>query len=552
MRLKTKKDIPSKRSDAAGISSSLAKDSDNPRAVFGVCAFLAIITFAVYGQTLGHSFQIYDDNHFVYENAAVTAGLAWHGVAWAFSHYVDGNWIPLTMISHMADCQFYHLHAGGHHFTNLLLHTASVVILFLVLRQMTGALWRSAFAGAMFAVHPLHVESVAWVAERKDVLSGLFFMLTLWAYVRYVRRPGSLAAYLLLMLFFIAGLMSKPTLVTLPLILLLLDYWPLKRFSRPASVARLILEKIPLFSLSLLGCVVTLLTQNGAIQSLQNTPVALRVENVLVSYAAYADQFFYPVNLSAFYPYLVNGLPILEVLIAVILLAAISVAAILSRQKHPYFLVGWLWFLVMLVPVIGIVQVGEQMRADRYTYLPQIGLGLAVTWLIADLCTGLHYGRAMLGFGAIISIIALATVAGIQTTYWRSSETLWRHALACTSNNSVADNNLGIALGQKGELAEAATCFQKAVEISPSYADAYNNWGNLFLLSRQPDEAIIYYRKALEIRPRDAAINDHLGLAYLQKREVGKAISQFKLAVSLDPDYTFAADHLHTALRQNR
>src|SRR5438445_4205289 len=367
-----------------------------------VCAVLAAITWLVFGQTLRHKFVTYDDPQYVYENAKVAAGVSLEGVSWAFTHTIAGNWHPLTTVSHMFDCQLYGLKPAGHHFTNVLLHTIAVILLFLVLRQMTGTLWRSAFVAALFAIHPLHVESVAWISERKDVLSAVFFILTLGAYIRYVHAP-SLTSYLLVVLLFALGLMSNPMLVTVPFVLLLLDYWPLGRINDPAfakgtkrkaatssqwsKVGGLITEKIPLFALSALSSVVTLLAQLYSAGAIDQLPFAWRLNNAAVSCVAYIWQMFWPARLAAFYPHPNDQLPLWEVLSATAFLVTVSLLAIYCRKKRPYIFTGWFWYVGMLVPVIGLVQAGEQARADRYTYLTQIGLYLVIVWGITDLMT---------------------------------------------------------------------------------------------------------------------------------------------------------------------
>ena len=363
----------------------------------------------------------------------------------------------------MLDCQFYGLNAGGHHLTNVLLHTATVILLFLVLRRMTGCLWRSAFVAAVFAIHPLRVESVAWVAERKDVLSGLFFMLTLGAYVHYARHPWSPARYGLVLLLFALGLMCKPMLVTLPLVLLLLDFWPLNRLQTHAGTEpvfrlarrpiprRLIFEKLPLFGLAIASVVITLFAQRRVVESSENLSLPMRLGNALLSYVAYMDQMFWPSGLAVLYPLTAGGVRLAGVALSLVLLAGISMGVFILRRRHPYLLTGWAWYLLMLLPVIGIVQVGLQARADRYTYLPQIGLYLLLTWAAADLCAGRRHRRVVLGGGAAIILIALIFCARAQTAYWRNSELLWTHTLACTPDNFTARYGLGNALLQSGQ-----------------------------------------------------------------------------------------------------
>ena len=371
-----------------------------------ICILLAVVVWVVFGQTLRHEFVNYDDGKYVVGNRMVLDGLSLKGIVWAFTHNVNANWTPLTVISHMLDCQLHGTNAGGHHLTSVLLHLASVIMLFLALKKMTGARWRSAFVAAMFAIHPLHVESVAWIAERKDVLSGLFFMLTLWAYARHARKsevqgprfkvenrvssPRLLTSgyYWLALVFFALGLMSKPMVVTLPLVLLLLDYWPLRRCARPGGPLvpwSLVAEKVPLLVLSGAICVATLFAQKKALWPL---PFPERVGNALVSCVAYLKQMVYPSALAVFYPHPVHGLTTGETVAAALVLASISAGVFLWRRQRPYLTVGWLWYLGMLVPVIGLVQVGAQARADRYTYLPQIGLYVMVAWLAAGLCAG--------------------------------------------------------------------------------------------------------------------------------------------------------------------
>jgi protein O-mannosyl-transferase len=509
------------------------------------CLVLAAITFAVFGQTLRHDFIDLDDGDYVYDNPMVTGGLTLKGIVWAFTHVHSANWHPLTWISHMLDCQLYGLQPAGHHLTNVLLHTATVIALFLVLRQMTGAFWRSAFVAAVFAIHPLRVESVAWVAERKDVLSGLFFMLTIGAYVRYARHPWSWGRYGLVVLLFALGLMCKPMLVTLPVVLLLLDYWPLQRMG-PRKFSALVLEKLPLLALAAAACVVTLVAQNNAIQTTESLPLPPRLGNALAACAVYLGQMFWPAGLAAFYPYPHNGLSAWVVGLAGTLLAVLSLVAWRERRTQPYLLVGWLWYLVMLLPVVGIIQAGSQAHADRYTYLPQIGIGLAVTWLMAERrLNRMAMGVLMAGVLAVLMVCAWK-----QTGYWKSSETLWAHALACTMDNYIAHNNLGTALYHKEKLDEAVTHFQKAAEIMPDYAEAHVNLGFGFYKQRRFDEAVPHLQKALQIKPDDAEAHLALGNSFFRLGRMDEAISQYHMALEIKPDYAEAHSNLDTALLQ--
>src|SRR5213596_3583941 len=403
----------------------------------GIYLVLTGLSLAVFSQTIHYNFVNFDDDVYVYNAPAIRAGPTLKGMAAAFTGPHAGNWHPLTTLSHMLDCRLHGLNAGGHHATNVVLHTIATLLLFRVLRQMTGAVWKSAIVAALFAIHPLHVESVAWVSERKDVLSAVFFLLMLNAYVRYARAP-SITRYLLVAVLFTAGLMSKPMLVTAPVILLLLDYWPLRRFERHSSTTgkvlnsgkqlrtrqQLFLEKIPLLLLSAGSCFVTFVLQKRATGAIPPLPFLWRVQNALVSYVIYLRETLWPTHLAVFYPHPNNTVPIWAVVLAVALLLAITVSAIVFRNKRPYVFTGWFWYLVMLLPVIGLVQVGEQGHADRYTYLPHIGLFLLTVWLAADL-VAVHQARSRLAIAtAVVIILALGWAAFIQTSYWRNSETL--------------------------------------------------------------------------------------------------------------------------------
>jgi protein O-mannosyl-transferase len=516
--------------------------------VFGVCICLALLTWAVFGQTLRHDFVNYDDPRYVYQNTRITNGLNIAGIAWAFTHIHAENWHPLTTITHMLDCQLYGLRAGGHHSTNVLLHTIGVILLFIVLRQMTGAFWQSAFVAAVFAIHPLHVESVAWIAERKDVLSGVFFMLTLLAYLHYTRAP-SIGRYLTVALVVALGLMSKPMLVTLPFVLLLLDYWPLGRFETHRSntgrrLLQLVLEKIPLIALSAVSSIVTFLAQRGAIGWTEQLPVSARISNALVAYVVYIRQMFWPAGLAVFYPHPESRLPVWEISLALIVLVGITAAAFVFRKKAPYFVTGWLWYLGMLVPVIGLVQVGWQGHADRYTYLPQIGLYIAVTWAVTDLTRSWRFPRTALGAAAVLIAGALSCRAWFQTSSWRDSETLFTHALAVTSNNDVALNNLGIIFLDKGQLDDAISKLQAAIDLRPENAPAHDNLAKALLKKGQVAEAMVHYRKFLELEPANVEARNTLGTALIQQGHVREAIDQWQEVLALQPENGNAASNL--------
>jgi tetratricopeptide (TPR) repeat protein len=560
-----------------------------------LAAYLALtaVTLAVFGQTVRHDFVNFDDDLYVYNAPNIKAGLTINGVLLAFTTPHARNWHPLTTISHMLDCQLWGLEAGGHHLTNLLLHTIAVLLLFTALRQMTGALWKSAVVAALFAIHPLHVESVAWVSERKDVLSAVFFFLLLSAYARYARAPST-GRYLLVGALFAAGLMSKAMLVTAPVILLVLDYWPLRRTTRhntkfkaptlvvsgrSSAVSNLILEKVPLLALSIGACVVTFVVQQRAVGAIPPLPLSWRMENAVVSYLIYIWQTLWPTRLAAFYPHPNDTLALWQVTLAIGLLLAITVTAVVLQSKRPYLFTGWLWYMLMLVPVIGLVQVGEQGHADRYTYLPHVGLFLMAVWCVADVIQARRFSWRVAAATVPLVIFALAARAFIQTSFWRDSETLWSHALAVTSDNDFAHNNLGYlclnsgqldkaishfeaaamirrgktnkhynvgsafvemnladALARKGKSDEAMVHYEQAINLEPNYGDAYYNRGNLLLAKGKIDEAIADWEKTLQLQPSDADAHTCLGNALLRKGFLNEVIAHYETALALAPE----------------
>ena len=526
--------------------------------ILGISIFLVAITWLVFGETLCHPSINLDDPEYVFENPKIITGFTSSNALWAFTHSHGGNWHPLTSISHMLDCQFFGPQAGWHHFTNVLLHTIAVILLFLVFRQMTGALWRSAFVAAVFAIHPLRVESVAWIAERKDVLSGVFFMLTLGAYVRFVRRPSSVR-YLTVVLLFALGLMTKPMLVTLPFILLLLDYWPLARFAHtPASESkpkaefthwwrqkaiptRLILEKIPLITLSAASCIITLFAQKPGVISIESLPLLWRINNALVSYIAYIWQMVYPIHLALFYPYPKYRLSFWEVALAAALLLGISAVVVALRKKQPYLVTGWLWYVGMLVPVIGIIQVGLQARADRYTYLPQIGLYLIATWTIADLSMTWRHHRQILAVAAAIVIAALTWLAWVQNTYWRDSEALWTHTLAVTSYNDFGHASLADLLLRRDRIDEAISHSQEALRIRSRNGNAHNTLALALFRKGHVDEAVPHWKESLVIKPND--LNAQANLAWVLATSPDASLRDGAKAVELAKKVLERAGH---------
>ena len=507
----------------------------------GVCIALVALSWLVFGQTFWHDFINYDDPRYVYENTKITEGLSITGVVWAFTHIHSMNWHPLTTISHMLDCQLYGLKAGWHHFTNVLLHCIAVILLFIGLLQMTGAFWRSAFVAAVFAIHPLRVESVAWIAERKDVLSGVFFMLTLLAYVYYVRSPR-ITRYLAVVFVFACGLMSKPMLVTLPFVLLLLDYWPLDRIK--GQVSKRVLEKIPLIALSAVSSIATLVAQKGAVGYTEELPVLERFNNAVVSYVLYIWQMLWPVDLAVFYPHPENRLPLWEISFSLLLLLCTTVVAIALRKQRPYLITGWLWYLGTLVPVIGLVQVGWQGRADRYTYLPQIGLYIAITWALTDLTTLWRHQRTILSTAALLTIGLLSRDAWAQTWYWRDSETLFKHALAVTTNNDVAENNLGIVLLQRGQVNEAISLLQSAVDLRPDNSPAHENLAKAFLQKGQVTDALFHYRKLLELQPDNIEVHNIVGTVLVQQGQIREGVEEWQKVLEIQPDNGNALSNL--------
>jgi protein O-mannosyl-transferase len=557
MSQRSKKKALEKRTAAFHANESSARSLKNTAATrrkdgwlaFGICAFLAGITWLVFAQTLRNEFVNFDDDTYVFENPEVTRGLTPEGIAWAFTHTHAANWHPMTWLSHMLDSQLYGLNPGGHHLTSVLLHMATAILLFLVLWQMTAVLWRSAFVAAIFAIHPLRVESVAWVAERKDVLSGLFFMLTIGAYVRYARSPGSLTRYGLVVLLVAFGLMCKSMLVTLPFVLLLLDYWPLDRFAafrnRSDNIfqipRRLILEKLPLLALAAASGAVTLLAQRGSLQTFVGIPLPLRIGNAFTACAAYLRQMFWPVDLAVLYPFTDRHLAVLGTG-SFALLAGISAGVFFLRHRR-YLVTGWLWYLIMLGPVIGILQVGNQARADRYTYLPQIGLYLLMTWMAVDLCAGWRHCRLFLGALAGVILGSLTFAARTQASYWQNSQSLWTHAIASTTDNAIAHTNLAEAFFKKGRMDEVIEQGQKALLIDPNQAVAHSAMGLAFLNKGRWDEALIHLQKAVEITSSSGS-HSNLGVALTQMGRVDEALAHYTRALEIDPNAVDAQSNM--------
>jgi tetratricopeptide (TPR) repeat protein len=524
--------------------------------VLGVSILLVMGVLLIFGRVHGYEFVNFDDDQYYSANYHVQSGLTGNGVVWAFRTGYASNWHPLTWLSLMLDAQLFGTGPGGPHLTNVLLHAANTVLLFLLLKRLTKSLWPSAFVAAVFAVHPLHVESVAWVSERKDVLSGLFFMLTLLMYMRYgeeakIKSSKAKTFYIMTFLFFALGLMSKPMLVTVPFVLLLLDYWPLQRISGvgfQVSSRRLILEKIPLFVLSAVSCLVTVLAQREVIQQIVKLPLPARFGNALISYVTYLVQMVWPQNLVVYYPYRLHT-PAWQIVVAGVVLFSMTLMAFQARHQSPYFVVGWLWYLGMLAPVIGLVQVGSQAHADRYTYLPQIGLYFAIALAIRDWTASWRWRCPVLGVGTFVMLTTLIACTWKQTSFWRNDKSLWEHAIACTSNNVVAYNNLGYMLIVQGQTAKAVEYFQKALEIDPNYAEAHNNLGEEFFRGKRYGEAIEHFRRAIAVSPDFAEAHNNLASVLFNQGKLDEAIEQYQKAIQLNPDFAGAHNNLGEAFR---
>ena len=569
-----------------------------PVAVVVAAVLLVAATLAVYWPVFGHKFlNEWDDPNHVTENPHVLAGLTAKSIAWAFSTTYFANWHPLTWMSHMMDVQIYGLNPAGHHATSLIFHILNALLLLWVLSRMTGSLWKSAFVAALFAVHPLHVESVAWISERKDVLSTFFWLLTMLAYVWYVERPR-MGRYALVALAFAMGLMSKTMLVTLPVALLLLDYWPLKRLGASRGHSwrlpwRMIWEKAPLFLMAAAASAITIsVNRAGEALGAGHLSLGMRIETALIAYVGYLGKMVWPHNLANFYLHPYSAFPIWQVLGAVLLLLAISALAIVSAKRHGYLAVGWLWYLGTLLPVIGLVQVGVPvLMADRFTYVPLIGIFVMVAWGIPDLVSSLRRPdlsgprrivSGVMAAAATIVLLALAISARNQATYWKNSVVLWRHALAVTENNYVAHYNLGLLLAKGGRLKEGIAQFSDAVRINPNYTEAQYSLGVANEQQGNLDEAVRHYREALRINhgyskargnlalilerqgkldeaareyleelrinPADATVHNGIGNILFKQGKLDEAGHHFAEAARIKPDYALAHANLAVVL----
>ena len=519
------------------------------QAVFWICAALVAGVCVVYAQVRGYEFINLDDRSYVLENPHVLRGLTSDGLRWAFSAFHRANWHPLTWMSHMLDGELFGADPAGHHLTNVVLHAVNAVLLFLALRMMTGSLWACAAVATLFAFHPLRVESVAWVSERKDVLSGLFFMLTLLAYAWYVRRPG-FVRYLAVFFALALGLMSKPMLVTLPCVLLLLDIWPLRRWR--------VLEKLPLLALALASCAVTVLAQQRglAVQTLESIPLHARLANALVAYFLYLWKTIWPLNLAIFYPHpsLIPGEGFSKLIGPAIasglLLASITLLALRQRSHRPYLLVGWLWYLGMLVPVIGLVQVGSQALADRYAYLPLVGIYIAIAWLLRDWASHQARRQQALALVAAAVVLACMTASWRQAGTWRTSTHVHQHAIEVTKNNYFAHSNLGLVLRGQSELTRAVEHLESAVRIKPDFAFAHTNLGVAYELEGELGRAAAAHERAIEIKPDYAKAHVNLAVALLKMGNLDQAETHLRRAIRTQPNYALAHMNLGVVLEK--
>ncbi len=523
-----------KRPQANRRPKSPVPEATSPRRSNTIWIYLALLAaiFIVYGQTASHDFLNYDDSDYVAE-PHVRAGLSPSGISWAFTSGYSSNSFPLTWISHMVDSQLFGIRSGPPHLINVALHAIATLLLFAFLKRVTSAVWPSAFVAFVFALHPLHVESVSWIAERKDVLCALFWMLTLYAYARYTEQP-SLQGYAMVVASFSCGLLSKPMIVTLPFILLLLDFWPMRRFAG-VPVRRLILEKVPLIVLSVGASVVAYIAQQrqATVAAVDQIPLALRIGNAFVSYFTYLRDFVWPANLAVFYPYIER--PAWQTMGAVLAICALTAIAIRSIRSRPYIAVGWFWYLGTLTPMIGLIQIGSQSRADRYTYIPLIGISIIVAWGAIELFRKRGWNPRLLTAAALGVCAAWAVVTWNDVQYWRSSVPLFEHALAVTDANYIAYNNLGVALRQDGNTHDAIDDFQHVVAIRPEDAEAQDNLGEALTAEGRIDEAAPHLLESVRLRPGFAKAHLDLGAILLRSGRIADAESQYRIAVELHP-----------------
>jgi tetratricopeptide (TPR) repeat protein len=544
---------------------SQKQETVNRRRDLAIGVLIIATILVVYGQVRHYDFVNLDDPINVYRNAHVMKGLTGQGVAWAFTTMQTGHWHPLTWLSHLIVQDLFGLDAGYHHLVNVFLHILNSLLLYLLLRRMTGGLWRSAMVAVLFALHPLHVESVAWITERKDVLSTLFFMLTLLSYGWYVDRP-SVTRYGVVLGCLALGLMAKPMLVTTPFVLLLLDYWPLGRLQpipdltsakrgsnasgtkendRRLTIAGLLVEKVPLFVLVIASSVVSYIAAHqGDVQ--RSAPFGFRIANALVSYVAYLGNLVWPTDLAVFYPYR-GSISVVQWLGAFVVLAGVSGVLIWAGRRWRYLTVGWLWFMGTLVPVIGLIQVGEQSMADRFTYIPAIGIFIMVVWGVAELTSDWRHGHVQRAIVACAVSLGCIVGSWFQTTYWQNSVTLFQHALDVTKDNYLAHINLGEALELQGHTEKAIPHYEEALRIRPHYYLALYNLGSALGKQGRLEKAEGFLREALTIEPTNADAHSTLGFILTKRGTMEEAIEHLNKALAINPEHAAAYNNLGTA-----
>ena len=505
-----------------------------------VCIGLAVVVIGTYWPVRNYEFLHYDDDVYVTDNSQVKQGLSWQGIQWAFTTGHASNWHPLTWLSLMLDCELFGVKAGPMHIVNVMFHITNSILLFFILARMTKGVWQSAFIAALFALHPLHVESVAWVAERKDVLSTLFWLLTMLVYARYAERPSA-GRYMAVLILFAVGLLAKPMLVTLPFVLLLLDYWPLGRFSRPGFTIKLaLLEKFPLFILSVVSSVITFIVQQrgGAVVASNRLLLNGRIINAVVSYLAYLGKMLWPAKLAALYPHPINAIPVSRAVIFGTILILMTIFFIYHARRYKYMFVGWLWYLGTLVPVIGIVQVGAQALADRYTYVPLIGIFIIIAFGVPELLKGKPFRKIILGVLAGVSLSACTIVTFHQLKYWKDSLSLFEHTLNVIKDSPIMENNYANILIDKGRAGEAAVYLSNALKLSPNSPEIHNNYGNALRETGKLDEAIEQFKIAVKLNPDFKLARYDLGQALAAKGDYEGAIKQYQLYTGTAVDLT--------------
>jgi len=508
--------------------------------------FMAAI-LALYFQVTTHDFINYDDNIYITQNENIKGGFTSKSVAWAFRTTHAANWHPMTWLSHMLDIQLFGLNPTGHHLTNIFFHIANVVLLFTILNRMTGAIWQSAFVAALFAFHPLNVESVAWVAERKNLISTFFWLLTIWAYIGYSKNPD-ISRYLLAILFFILGLMSKPMLVTLPFVFLMFDFWPLKRMS--SKLSHIILEKIPFLIFAIASCVITFFAQKsgGALHSIEGLPFSARITNALFSYIDYLGKTFWPKNLAVFYPHPGENISIWLGILSALILMGISIISLKLIRKAPYLAIGWFWYLGTLVPVIGIVQVGSQAMADRYTYVPLIGIFIIIAWGAPDLIKTNPLRKIIFSISIIVTISMLICVTWVQISYWKNNFNLLMHSLEVIDKTNPRTSyiyyNLANALVKQKNINEAISYYVNAIKLKPNEPVMYNNLGIAFSLTGDFREATKHFQKAIKLDPNYTRAYYNLGNVFGKQGKYKTAIKYFETAVKIGPDFALANNSL--------